>query len=81
MWEGGILFFGSNSTGYMSRSIAHKSTCDTHRVSIPPTSTVKLDSPQIFVDIMFIRIIFDQFLMFDEATLRPKVNKRLFIPR
>ena len=54
---GGILFFGSNIRGCVGKSNVHISICDTHIAYFVPTSTVKRDDQQIFVDIMIIRII------------------------
>ena len=49
--------------------ISKRNTC---LVSLIPASTVSRGGPQIFVDIMPIRIINDQFLMSDEATIFPE---------
>ena len=59
---GGILFFGSNKTpciisNSVSRIVIQISACDTCPGCSIPTSTVKRDSHNVFVDILPIRII------------------------
>ncbi len=54
-----IYFFLSNTIPGLSRSILYKSICNTRIVSTIPLTITTDNSPDIFVDIMKIRIIID----------------------